>query len=123
MNEETIANPKTLNVMTCRVEDGLEVLSGKWKLKILMQIFKNPTVRFSVLQRAIPGITQKMLTKNLRELEAEDLIKRVVYPTVPPKVEYCLTEHGKELAPIFDQLHYFGLKHRAYLEQKNRGEE
>ena len=67
--------------MTCRVEDGLEVLSGKWKLKILMQIFKNPTVRFSVLQRAIPGITQKMLTKNLRELEAEDLIKRVVYPT------------------------------------------
>lgn len=118
MTEETIADTNHFNIQACRIEDGLEVLSGKWKLKILMQIFKNPTIRFSVLQKSIPEITQKMLTKNLRELEAEELIARTVYPTVPPKVEYSLTEHGKELTPILDQLHYFGLKHRAYLEQK-----
>lgn len=118
MKELTIADTENFEIQSCRIEDGLEVLSGKWKLKILMQIFKNPTIRFSVLQKAIPGITQKMLTKNLRELEAEELIERRVYPTIPPKVEYALTEHGKELAPILDQLHYFGLKHRSYMERK-----
>lgn len=73
MNEESIAKLKTLNGMTCRVEDGLEVLIGKWKLKLLMPIFNNPTARFSVVQQAIPDITQKMLMKNLRKLEVDDL--------------------------------------------------
>lgn len=75
----------------CRVEDALEIIVGKWKPIILLHLLKNGTMRFSDLKRSIPNITQKMLTKNLRELENEDIIERFVYPQVPPKVEYSIT--------------------------------
>ena len=102
----------------CRVDDGLETITGKWKLTILLHTLKNNTMRFSDYLREIPGITQKMLTKNLRELEDDDLIYRTVYPTIPPKVEYTLTEHGKELEPIIDALHQWGIQHRAHIQAK-----
>ncbi|RRD38461.1 transcriptional regulator [Leptotrichia sp. OH3620_COT-345] len=102
----------------CRTDDGLDTITGKWKLPILLHIMKNKTMRFSDFMRAMPQITQKMLTKNLRELEDDDLIKRISYPVIPPKVEYSLTEHGKELEPVIDLLHQWGIKHKQYMQDK-----
>ena len=102
----------------CHTDAGLNTIIGKWKLTILLHIMKNGTMRFSDLTRAIPEITQKMLTKNLRELEEDDIISRFSYPTIPPKVEYSLTEHGKELEPIIDALHEWGIRHKARIMEK-----
>lgn len=95
----------------CRVEGALEILVGKWKPIILLHILKNGTNRFNELKRNIPGITQKMLTSQLRELEIEDIVQRVVYPQVPPKVEYSITEYGRSLEPILESMHEWGTKH------------
>jgi len=102
----------------CHTDAGRDTIIGKWKLTILLHIMKNGTMRFSDLTRAIPEITQKMLTKNLRELEEDDIISRFSYPTIPPKVEYSLTEHGKELEPIIDALHEWGIRHKAHIMEK-----
>ena len=103
----------------CRVEDALGILVGKWKPVILLHLLQNGTKRFSELKRSLPGITQKMLTKQLRELEDEDIIKRVVYPQVPPKVEYSITEYGKSLEPILEAMHEWGTKHTLHKMQKS----
>lgn len=95
----------------CRVEDALSILVGKWKPLILLHLLNEGTQRFNELKRSIPGITQKMLTKQLRELEEEDIIERVVYPQVPPKVEYSMTHYGKSLQPILEAMHEWGTKH------------
>ncbi|UOR10738.1 winged helix-turn-helix transcriptional regulator [Halobacillus amylolyticus] len=94
----------------CRVEDALGILVGKWKPVILLHLLQNGTKRFSELKRSMPGITQKMLTKQLRELEDEDIVDRVVYPQVPPKVEYSITEYGRSLEPILEAMHEWGTK-------------
>lgn len=98
----------------CRVDDALEILVGKWKPIILLHLLQEGTKRFSELKRSLPGITQKMLTKQLRELEAEDIIQRVVYPQVPPKVEYSITEYGTSLEPILEAMHEWGTKHTMH---------
>lgn len=102
----------------CRVDDGLDTILGKWKIPIILYLLKNQTMRFSDLQKVLPEISKKMLSKNLKELEEDDLITRTVYPTVPPKVEYRLTEHGKELEDIIDSLHKWGLRHQQHLSKK-----
>ena len=95
--------------------------SAEFQIRLfLLHIMKNGTMRFSDLIRAIPEITQKMLTKNLRELEEDDIISRLSYPTIPPKVEYSLTEHGKELEPIIDALHEWGIRHKEHIMKKWR---
>ncbi len=91
----------------CPVELVIELISGKWKLLILRELMSG-TKRFSQLQRSIPGITQKMLTKQLRELERAGLVRRKVYPEVPPRVEYSLTELGRSLEEIFEAMHRWG---------------
>jgi len=91
----------------CPVEATLSVLNGKWKLLIIRELLTGPK-RFSQIQRAIPGITQKMLTKQLRELERDGLINRKVYPQVPPKVEYSLTDLGESLREVLDAMHRWG---------------
>lgn len=98
----------------CRVEDTLDIIVGKWKPIILLHLMKNDTMRFSELKRAIPNITQKMLTKHLRELEDEDIVERVVYPQVPPKVEYSITEYGKSLEQILNAMHEWGTRHTLH---------
>ncbi|QLL70177.1 helix-turn-helix domain-containing protein [Lactobacillus sp. 3B(2020)] len=105
----------------CKIDDGLSSLLGKWKIPILIQLRANPQMRFSDLQRSLPEITKKMLSQTLRELEEDDLVDRKVYPTIPPKVEYSLSKHGKELEPTLDTLHVWGLKHLEHLQrlQKN----
>jgi DNA-binding HxlR family transcriptional regulator len=80
----------------CPVEAALDVLGGKWKPLILWWLHQR-TCRFSELRRLIPGITEKMLTQQLRELESDGIVHRRVFPVVPPKVEYSLTEHGRSL--------------------------
>lgn len=86
------------------VDEALKVLEGKWKLFILFHLFDKQMMRFSDLERAIPAITQKMLTQQLRQLEADSLVHRTVYPEVPPRVEYRLTEWGQALCPTLDSL-------------------
>lgn len=104
----------------CRVEDALSILVGKWKPIILLYLMQEGTKRFSELQRSIPGITQKMLTKQLRELESEDIIERKVYPQVPPKVEYSITEYGRSLEAVLEAMHEWGVKHTLHKIQKRK---
>lgn len=86
------------------VEDALKMLEGRWKLRILFQLFGGQVRRFSDLERAIPEVTQKMLAQQLRQLEKDGIVHRKVYPEVPPKVEYSLTEWGQSLCPALDAL-------------------
>ncbi|HCY38942.1 MAG TPA: transcriptional regulator [Neisseriales bacterium] len=95
----------------CPVGVVLRILGGKWKLSILCALLDG-TKRFSELRRLNPGITQRMLTNQLRELEADLVVTRKIYAEVPPKVEYSLTEVGKKLQPILQQLEEWG---RTYL--------
>lgn len=106
----------------CRVENALGILVGKWKPIILLYLLQQGTKRFSELKRSMPGITQKMLTKQLRELEEEDIIERVVYPQVPPKVEYSITEYGRSLEPILEAMHEWGTKHTLHKMEKEAEE-
>ncbi|MFT8319155.1 MAG: helix-turn-helix domain-containing protein [Sporolactobacillus sp.] len=104
----------------CRVESALNILVGKWKPIILLYLLRDGTQRFSELKRNVTGITQRMLTKQLRELEDEDIVKRVVYAQVPPKVEYSITEYGKSLQPILEAMHEWGVHHILHQQQKVR---
>ena len=81
------------------VEEALKVLEGRWKLVILFHLFDGKLVRFSELERAIPSISQKMLIQQLRQLESDGVVRRIVHHQVPPKVEYGLTDWGEELCP------------------------
>ncbi|MXN91265.1 transcriptional regulator [Flavobacterium sp. Sd200] len=93
------------------VRDALDVLSGKWKLPIMVSLmFGNK--RFSEIARDIPKITDRMLSKELRDLEINGLVKRTVYDTVPVVVEYSLTEYGHTLDKVMKELYEWGVKHR-----------
>lgn len=94
----------------CPVTASMQVLGGKWKTIILWAIGGGIN-RFGALQRAIPGITKKMLTQQLRELEDDGLVRREVFPVVPPKVEYTVTERGQSLQPVILALRDWGQKH------------
>lgn len=86
------------------VQNVLRVLEGRWKLVILFQLFGGKVLRFSDLERAIPGISQKMLIQQLRQMEKDGVVARIVHHQVPPKVEYHLTEWGQSLCPALDAL-------------------
>lgn len=93
------------------VTNTLAAIGGKWKLLILWHL-SDDILRFGELHRSVAGITQKMLTQQLREMEEDGLIERKVYPVVPPKVEYKITSHGKSLEPILKSMHEWGEKHK-----------
>src|SRR5262245_7203787 len=86
------------------VEAALTILEGRWKLIILFHLFGGKVLRFSQLERAIPAISQKMLIQQLRQMEADGVIRRTIYQQVPPKVEYRLTKWGQALCPALDRL-------------------
>ncbi|MFC5529665.1 winged helix-turn-helix transcriptional regulator [Cohnella yongneupensis] len=101
----------------CKFETALDILVGKWKPVILLRLLANGTMRFSELQKSIPDITKKMLTQQLRELEYHDIVHREVYPQVPPKVEYSITEYGKGMTPILQAMSDWGAAHVAHLDE------
>ena len=86
------------------VEQTLKFLEGRWKLVILFHLFGGQVRRFSELERAIAGISQKMLAQQLRQLESDGMVRRIVYQQIPPKVEYSLTAWGQALCPALDAL-------------------
>jgi DNA-binding HxlR family transcriptional regulator len=99
--------PDQLPIQPCstqELEEALEVLEGRWKIRILFHLFSAPVLRFSELRRAMPGISQKMLIQQLRDLERDRVVSRKVYPEVPPKVEYTLTKAGAALRPALKAL-------------------
>ena len=100
----------------CPMELGINILSGKWKLRILRNLYIKKVVRFNELQRNLGNITTKTLTEQLRELEDKKIIKRTIYPESPPKVEYSLTEIGSSIEPVLKTLCDWG---NDYLELIN----
>ena len=94
----------------CPIEAALEQISGKWKGLIVYHLM-DETLRFSELSRSIGNVTQRSLTKQLRELEADGIVSRKVYPVIPPKVEYSLTEKGKTLKSVIVALGDWGLQY------------
>ena len=100
------------------VRDALDILSGKWKLPIIIALsFGNK--RFSQMAKEIPGITDKMLSKELRELEMNQLVKRTVYDRVPVVVEYSMTEYGQTLEKLIEELREWGVGHRKRILEKH----
>lgn len=95
---------------SCPVEVTLKVIGGRWKVLILRELFEG-VQRFNQLHRSVKGVTQKMLTQQLREMEADGIVHREVYLQVPPKVEYSLTPLGESLQPIINEMHQWGLEH------------
>ncbi|HHX2537797.1 TPA: winged helix-turn-helix transcriptional regulator [Neisseria subflava] len=96
----------------CPVVNTLDIIGGKWKVLILYYL-NEETRRFNELQRLLAGITQRMLTLQLRELENDGIVHREVYPQVPPKVEYSLTEFGRTLMPVIEAMHRWGEQYAA----------
>ena len=93
---------------TCPVEATLRLVGGKYKAVILWHLMDAGTLRYHELHRRIPRATDKMLAQQLRELERDGLLRRAVYPVVPPKTEYSLTDFGRSLAPILDEMCRWG---------------
>lgn len=91
-----------------RAEAALRPIEGRWKLLILFHLFDKGVMRFSAIEKAIPGVTQKMLIQQLRALESDGIIERTIYPEVPPRVEYGLTAWGKSMCPALDALLEWG---------------
>jgi DNA-binding HxlR family transcriptional regulator len=95
---------KFLHEGTCPIRDILSRLGDKWSLLVLVTLSANGTMRFSEIQKSIGDISQRMLTVTLRSLEVDGLVVRKIYPEVPPRVEYCLTQSGHTLLPHLDNL-------------------
>ena len=93
--------------LQCPLTNAMNVIGGKWKIVILGHLLKKEK-RFGELNRAIQGVTQKMLTQQLRELEKDGIVHREIYKEIPAKVEYSLTDFGRSLEPIVNQLWAFG---------------
>ena len=116
ISQEKMNQGQTGDRLTCAVESTIKVIGGRWKVLILRELFEG-VKRFNQLHRALHGITQKMLTQQLREMEADGIVHREVYAQVPPKVEYSLTPLGESLKPILNEMHQWGLN---YLQRGNR---
>jgi len=103
---------RNINDLNCEKELTLSIIGGKWKMIIIWYLGKEGTKRFSELKALLPNITPKMMTNQLRELEADQIVHREVYAVVPPKVEYSLTENGVSLMPILESMYSWGKNYR-----------
>jgi len=102
----------------CTFEIAMDLIGGKWKPIIVWHLGTKGTKRFSEIKKLLPHITQKMLTQQLRELESDNLVERKVYPQVPPKVEYSLTDLGESLMPILSMMCDWGEKYYERMRSK-----
>lgn len=93
------------------IRRALSLIGGKWKVEILWFLAIHEVLRFGELKRKLPGISQHSLTHQLRELEAAGLVKRVIYPEIPPRVEYSLTARGLDLGTVYTAIYQWGLRH------------
>ena len=122
MNKEKKREVKNLGECTkaiLPVRDALDILSGKWKLPIIISLsFGNK--RFKEISKEIPNITDKMLSKELRDLEINQLVKRTVYDSVPVIIEYSMTNYGKSLERVIDELRDWGVLHRKRITGKTK---
>lgn len=103
----------TLGYGSCPVTSVLFMLQGKWKNHVLFELSKHDILRFGELRKALPDVTNTMLTSTLRELESCELVSRIQYNEIPPHVEYALTEKGKDLMPIFFVIYKWGAKYNV----------
>ena len=106
-----------MNKVDCPITNSLKLIGGKWKIAITYNLRKGP-LRFGELKRALSPITQQMLTKQLREMERDQLIRRKVFEVVPPKVEYSLTEFGLSVIPILKSFSDWNKKNTKTISQK-----
>ncbi len=105
MSDPRLAEPKFPKIACVEdVEDAISILEGRWKMLIVAHLYGEPVLRFSELRRAIPQVSQKMLIQQLRGLEDDGVVMRTIYPQVPPKVEYRLTDWGRAMCPALDSL-------------------
>ena len=96
--------------MNCAVDATMSVIEGRWKTVILCKLYMNGPMRFNQLMKEIDGVSPRILTKQLKEMEADGIIKRTSYPEIPPRVEYSITERGLSLGPILKAMADWGLK-------------
>jgi DNA-binding HxlR family transcriptional regulator len=111
INKKSLITHEECKAAHLPIRDTLDLVGGKWKLHITHALAGGP-LRFKELQREIGGITARVLSKELKELEVNELVSRTVYATAPVTVEYCLTEYGKTLKPVVMALHHWGSRHR-----------
>src|SRR5207245_3307319 len=116
------SKPEKLTPVTAAsgVERALKILEGRWKLVILFHLFGGKLLRFSELERAIPAISQKMLIQQLRQMERDGIVRRIVHHQVPPKVEYGITRGGQALCPALDALLKWAALHDETLEAEKK---
>ncbi|NIK02363.1 winged helix-turn-helix transcriptional regulator [Xanthomonas cannabis] len=103
-----MGKPHTPDTAACNVEALLKLIEGRWKLVLLFHLFDGQVQRYSDLERLVPGISQKMLAQQLRQLERDGLVLRTVYAQVPPQVDYRLTPWGQALCPALDAVLTWG---------------
>ena len=111
VEERVVHNQVECTKMILPVRDALEILSGTWKLPLIISLSFGAK-RFKQISKEITGITDKMLSKELKELEMNQLITRTVYDSFPPTVEYAITEHGRSLEKVITELRHWGIEHR-----------
>ena len=104
-------------IPACPVEMTLQLIGNKWKILILRDLLTG-TKRFGELKKSVTGITQKVITSNLRDMESSGLLTREVFPEVPPRVEYTLTDTGYSLEPILDSMYSWGENYKRNLDVK-----
>lgn len=112
MARSYFSKPTEKQKEVCPVTETQDIIAGKWKIIILWHL-SSKTIRFNELQRLLPGISKGILTRQLRELEEDQMIHREVYKEVPPKVEYSLTLLGKSFIPILDSMGEWGKKYKV----------
>jgi DNA-binding HxlR family transcriptional regulator len=117
VKKDTVMPQKVPRVQGCSVERTMSLIDGKWKIIVLYKLLRG-TLRFNELRRLIPSITQRMLTHQLRELEADGLVVRTVYAQVSPRVEYTLSVRGRSLEPVLMAMKDWGDENLSSLEAK-----